>query len=552
MGTPSWADARLAARLLAADPHGLGGAVLRAAPGPIRERWLEALRAALTPGTPWRRLPSGIGDDALLGGLDLAATLAAGRPISRAGLLAEANGGIVVVPMAERLPPGTASRLAAVLDTGMASDQPARFGLILLDEGEADETVAEALADRLAFRIDLHGLGRAEASAPEPEPAPGAPEPDPVGSLCALAEAFGIASLRGPILSARVARALAGAWPIGQAEIVSAARLVLAPRATRLPAPEEPAPETAEVPPAGPPQEQPGQERADPSAAEAPDDIVLEAVRAAIPPNLLDQLLAGGQRLAAAKAGRVGQAASARTGRPVGSRRGDPRRGRLDLLATLRAAAPWQALRRNVAEPRAIVVRRDDLRIRVLRQRTETTTVFCVDASGSAALERLAEAKGAIELLLAEAYVRRDRVALVAFRGTGAELVLPPTRSLTRAKRGLSGLPGGGGTPLAAGIDAAIAVALGVRRGGSRPAIVLLTDGRANVARSGEGGRVRAGAEALEAARALRAAGLPALVVDTGNRGEEARVVADAMGARYLKLPRAEAGQLSAAVRAAL
>ncbi|SDA10835.1 magnesium chelatase subunit D [Methylobacterium sp. UNC378MF] len=552
MGTPSWADARLAARLLAADPHGLGGAVLRAAPGPIRERWLEALRAALTPGTPWRRLPSGIGDDALLGGLDLAATLAAGRPISRAGLLAEADGGIIVVPMAERLPPGTASRLAAVLDTGMASDQPARFGLILLDEGEADETVAEALADRLAFRIDLHGLGRAEASAPEPEPAPGAPEPDPVGSLCALAEAFGIASLRGPILSARVARALAGAWPIGQAEIVSAARLVLAPRATRLPAPEEPAPETAEVPPAGPPQEQPGQERADPSAAEAPDDIVLEAVRAAIPPNLLDQLLAGGQRLAAAKAGRVGQAASARTGRPVGSRRGDPRRGRLDLLATLRAAAPWQALRRNVAEPRAIVVRRDDLRIRVLRQRTETTTVFCVDASGSAALERLAEAKGAIELLLAEAYVRRDRVALVAFRGTGAELVLPPTRSLTRAKRGLSGLPGGGGTPLAAGIDAAIAVALGVRRGGSRPAIVLLTDGRANVARSGEGGRVRAGAEALEAARALRAAGLPALVVDTGNRGEEARVVADAMGARYLKLPRAEAGQLSAAVRAAL
>jgi len=552
VGTPSWADARLAARLLAADPHGLGGAVLRAAPGPIRERWLEALRAALTPGTPWRRLPSGIGDDALLGGLDLAATLAAGRPISRAGLLAEADGGIIVVPMAERLPPGTASRLAAVLDTGMASDQPARFGLILLDEGEADETVAEALADRLAFRIDLHGLGRAEASAPEPEPAPGAPEPDPVGSLCALAEAFGIASLRGPILSARVARALAGAWPIGQAEIVSAARLVLAPRATRLPAPEEPAPETAEVPPAGPPQEQPGQERADPSAAEAPDDIVLEAVRAAIPPNLLDQLLAGGQRLAAAKAGRVGQAASARTGRPVGSRRGDPRRGRLDLLATLRAAAPWQALRRNVAEPRAIVVRRDDLRIRVLRQRTETTTVFCVDASGSAALERLAEAKGAIELLLAEAYVRRDRVALVAFRGTGAELVLPPTRSLTRAKRGLSGLPGGGGTPLAAGIDAAIAVALGVRRGGSRPAIVLLTDGRANVARSGEGGRVRAGAEALEAARALRAAGLPALVVDTGNRGEEARVVADAMGARYLKLPRAEAGQLSAAVRAAL
>jgi magnesium chelatase subunit D len=550
-----WADARLAARLLAADPHGFGGAVLRAPAGPVRENWLDFLRAALPPGTPWRRLPPGIGDDSLLGGLDLAATLAAGRPIARPGLLAEADGGLIVVPMAERLAPGTASRLAAALDTGTASERSARFGLILLDEGEADEAVAEALADRLAFRIDLRGLGVADATAPDPEPAANGAEPDPVGSLCVLAEAFGVASLRGPILAAHVARALAGAGPVGQAEITAAARLVLAPRATRLPAPAEAAPETAQAPPEDLPEDRPADAAdpdADPAAADAPEDIVLEAVRAAIPPHLLDQLLSGQPRLAAAKAGRVGQAASSRTGRPVGSRRGDPRRDRLDLLATLRAAAPWQALRRGGEETRRIVVRRDDLRIRILKQRTETTTVFCVDASGSAALERLAEAKGAVELLLAEAYVRRDRVALVAFRGAGAELVLPPTRSLTRAKRGLSGLPGGGGTPLASGIDAAVAVALGVRRGGSRPAIVLLTDGRANVARSGEGGRARAGADALQAARTLRAAGLPALVVDTGSRGEEARQVAEAMGARYLKLPRVEAGQLSAAVRAAL
>ncbi|MHB2207371.1 magnesium chelatase subunit D [Methylobacterium sp. CM6257] len=544
----------MAARLLATDPQGLGGAVLRAVPGPMRERWLDVLRAALPPGTPWRRLPPNVGDDGLLGGLDLAATLVTGRPVARAGLLAEADGGIVVVPMAERLPPGTASRLAAALDTGTVSDRPARFGLILLDEGEADETVAEALADRLAFRIDLSGLRipDADTSAPGPEPASGAAESDPVGSLCALSEAFGVASLRGPVLAARVARMLAGNGPIGPAEITAAGRLVLAPRATRLPAPEEAVPEAAEAPPDAAPEDRSAEDAADPAAAPAADDVILEAVRAAIPPNLLDQLLSGQQRLAAAKAGRVGLAASARTGRPVGSRRGDPRRGRLDLLATLRAAAPWQALRRGTEEARRIVVRRDDLRIRILKQRTETTTVFCVDASGSAALERLAEAKGAVELLLAEAYVRRDRVALVAFRGTGAELVLPPTRSLTRAKRGLSGLPGGGGTPLAAGIEAAVAVALGVRRGGSRPAIVLLTDGRANVARSGEGGRARAGAEALQAARALRGAGLPALVVDTGSRGEDARSVAEAMDARYLKLPRADAGQLSAAVRAVL
>ncbi len=550
-----WPDALLAAHLLATDSHGFGGAVVRAGPGPVRERWLDGLRAALPPGTPWRRLPPGIGDDSLLGGLDLAATLAAGRPVARAGLLAETDGGLIVVPMAERLPPGIAARLASALDTGTASERRARFGLVLLDEGEGDETVAEALADRVAFRIDLSGVGIAHCDAPAVAAVNtevGNPEADPLGTLCRLAEALGIASLRGPILAARVARALAADGPIGTDAITAAARLVLAPRATRLPAPEEAPPEEAEVPPPPSEEDGPTDQATDPAPADPAEDRVLEAVRAAIPANLLDQLLAGGVRLSTAKAGRVGQPAAARTGRPIGSRRGDPRRGRLDLLATLRAAAPWQALRRAEGETRPIVVRRDDLRIRILRQRTETTTVFCVDASGSAALERLAEAKGAVELLLAEAYVRRDRVALVAFRGAGAELVLPPTRSLTRAKRGLSGLPGGGGTPLAAGIDAALTVALGIRRGGSRPVIVLLTDGRANVARSGEGGRARAGQEALQAARALRTAGVPALVIDTGARGEGARSVADAMAARYLVLPRADAGLLSAAVRAAL
>ena len=167
-------------------------------------------------------------------------------------------------------------------------------------------------------------------------------------------------------------------------------------------------------------------------------------------------------------------------GRPTGVRRGEPQGGaRLNLIETLRAAAPWQTLHRREAEAAAqaasdaitaagpsagvvvrthnasIHVRREDFHVWRFKQRSETTTLFVVDASGSSALNRLAEAKGAVELLLADCYVRRDSVAVIAFRGAGAELLLPPTRSLVRAKRSLAGLPGGGGTPLAAGIGAA-------------------------------------------------------------------------------------------------
>ncbi|MBK3398352.1 VWA domain-containing protein, partial [Methylobacterium ajmalii] len=238
-------------------------------------------------------------------------------------------------------------------------------------------------------------------------------------------------------------------------------------------------------------------------------------------------------------------------GRPVGARPGDPRRGRLALIETLRAAAPWQRLRRGDGEAR-LRITADDLRIRRLVQRRETTTIFAVDASGSAALERLAEAKGAVEQLLAECYVRRDRVALVAFRGRGADLLLVPTRSLVRAKRALAALPGGGGTPLACGIEAAARLAATERRGGRSPVVLLLTDGRANIDRAGRPGRVQAGADALAAARALAAEGTRALVIDTAARPQDsARALAAAMRARYLALPQADAARLARAVREA-
>jgi magnesium chelatase subunit D len=233
-----------------------------------------------------------------------------------------------------------------------------------------------------------------------------------------------------------------------------------------------------------------------------------------------------------------------RAGAPDGRRR-------LSLLDTLRAAAPWQRLRQpapgRAPAPR-ILVRRDDLRVRTFEQRTETTTIFVVDASGSAAMHRLAEAKGAVELVLADCYVRRDRVALIAFRRSAAELLLPPTRSLVRAKKSLAQLAGGGGTPLAAGLDAATRLATQILRRGGTPTVVVLSDGRANIALDGSPGRGRAGDEARAAAQRLRLTGAATLFVDTAPRPEPAaRELAAAIRARYLPLPRADARALARA-----
>ena len=233
------------------------------------------------------------------------------------------------------------------------------------------------------------------------------------------------------------------------------------------------------------------------------------------------------------------------------ARAGEPDPGRAATARAPRGPAhaedggAWQA---GAAAPR-LLLRPSDIRIRRHEERSERLIVMAVDASGSAAAARLAEAKGAAERLLAGAYAARDHVALVTFRGTGAEVALPPTRSLARARRLLAGLPGGGGTPLAAGLRAAGLVMAAARARGQTPSLAVLTDGRANVALDGEASRGRASEEALAIARGMRGAG-PAVVIDTASRPGRARALAEALGARWMPLPRS--GGLPDAVRDAL
>ncbi len=581
-----WDDACLAAALFAVDPVGSGGISVRALPGPVRDLWMELLRELLPPDLPFRRIPLHIADGRLLGGLDLAATLHAGRPVAERGLLAEADGGVVQLAMAERVGRSTAAYLSAALDNGeihverdgITARTSARVGVVALDEGaNEEEQVPHTLLDRFAFLLDLGDIRYTEAIASDIDPSEiqaarhrlseVAIDDEAIEALCGTALALGVDSLRSSLAAFRVARAsaaLAGRDQVESADVSAAARLVLAPRATRIPMPEQPDEEQqAEEPPPPPEDNQDEQQDQDQTPQQELDkpleEQVLESAQAAIPPNLLAMLQMGAMRQRSKSSGKSGaiQSGSLR-GRPAGTRRGEPGAGaRLNVIDTLRVAAPWQRLRRQErlekgAESEVLVeVRRDDFRITRYRQRSETTTIFVVDASGSAALHRLAEAKGAVELLLADCYVRRDRVAMIAFRGPSAEILLPPTRSLVRAKRGLASLPGGGGTPLASGIDAALALADGVTRRGGTAVVILLTDGRANVNREGIGGRVQAAEDALASARAFRVAELKALVVDMSPRPRpDAENLAREMGAVYLPLPHADARALSGAVQA--
>ncbi|MBY0611955.1 MAG: magnesium chelatase subunit D [Beijerinckiaceae bacterium] len=579
-------DAALIAALHAVDPIGLGGVSLRGYAGPTRENWLTALREMLPAEGSWRRLPLGISDERLLGGLDLTATLKLGRPIAQRGVLAEADGGTIVVAMAERMSVTTAARIAAVIDRGsvalardgLSGEEQTAFGIVALDEGlEPDERPPEALLDRLAFRIDLGRLPptadlppihdrRAVAEARDLLPSVAVTDAL-FEALATAAQNFGINSMRAvrfAICAARASAALDGRTEIEHDDAALAARLVLGPRATQMPSASE-----APAAPDEPPPESMGEE----SGAEAPDagdddaaadkplaETVTEAVVAALPSGLLAGLVAA----STPSRGGAGQGRSDQTrksserGRPIGSRKGELRAcARLALLDTLRAAAPWQRLRRATlgnsgAVRPAILVRADDFRVVRFKQRIRTTTIFVVDASGSSALHRLAEAKGAVETLLADCYVRRDEVALIAFRGQSAELLLPPTRSLTRTRRSLAQLPGGGGTPLAAGLKAAYDLATAIRRKGDSAMLVFLTDGQANVALDGRGSRAQAGEDVAVVARLVAAARLPGLVIDTSPRPQaKARQLAEAMTLRYLAMPTANPGLISAMVQAA-
>lgn len=548
---PAAVDVLLAARLFVSAPRKFGGLALRGF-GPVRETLMEQIAVVLAVRGPFVRIPPNADAEQLLGGLDLAETLAKGAEVKRKGLIEMAAGGVAVVPMAERMSPSVAAHLAHAIDrSGLA--------VILLDDGlERDEAPPTALLERAAFLCDLSPARSLDLSLGEPFAASGAPRPllkAQRSAIAATAAALGIHSMRSILFAEACARSLVaarGARQVSDADLEAAVRLVLAPRALRIPNIGEPPPQEPDQPEPDPGDRDEAEQ--DRSTADIPlDDLLLAAAQAAIPQNILDGMAQGSTRLSGGQAGRAGQKErSTRRGRPLGSVPGLPGDGRrLSVFDSLRAAAPWQAIRRAAVpdDARPLHIRKSDLRVRRFEQNRESVIIFAVDASGSSALSRLAEAKGAVELMLAEAHVKRAQVALVAFRHAGADVLLPPTRSLTRARRALTGLPGGGGTPLAAGLHQARLLADAACKRGQTPTIAVLTDGKANVTLAGEPGRAIAAQEAEGSAKGIAAAGHNSIVIDISPRPrEEAAALAKALRGKYLPLPHASSAAMVTAI----
>ena len=548
-------DAELALQLFVRSPVTFGGIILRG-DSPARDEMLSDARAAILASGPVVKIPCNVDSERLLGGLDLTATLSAGKSVMRSGLLTAASGGAVILPMAERISANVAAHVAQAMDDG-------NLAVILLDDGaEPDETPPAILMERAAFHCELSDL-RTRSTMVWPKAISLASvatlTDEQYHAVASAALALGVGSLRPLIftnLAARAHAALHGRAIAIDADIIAAVALVLSPRATQIPQMEPPPPEPEQNEP--PPENEPPENESPEDDRKIEDmdleDIMLDAAAAAIPKHILDQIDSATRRGGKGAAGKSGQKQkSASRGRPMSARPGTPGNGkRLALIDSLRAAAPWQNIRRQAAkagDTRKIHIRSSDLRVRHFEQRSETLTIFAVDASGSSALSRLAEAKGAVEMMLAQAYVKRSQVALIAFRQSAAEILLPPTRSLTRARRALAALPGGGGTPLAAGLIAAGQLAETAARTGQTPLIAVLTDGKGNVAMDGSANRTVAMEEANQAARNLATLGLSSIVIDISPRPrEEAAELAAALNGRYLPLSQAQSAAMVAAI----
>lgn len=531
---------------------------------------------------PFVTLPLGATEDRVLGSLDIASALQGGKRVFQPGLLAASHRGILYIDevnlladhLVDVLLDVAAMGVNSVQREGLSLSHPARItlvGTMNLEEGD----LRPQLLDRFALMVEVTAprdkAVRAEVVrrriAYEADPAAftqrWAPQQDALRAQLARAQAllaqvelddtmldlishlcceFEVASLRADIVMHKAARAIAaldGRLRVTPDDVRTAATLVLPHRRRRKPF-EQPGLDQDKLDElmrdAAPPPPQGEAQPDDEQAGNEPEEQLFGAGAAAPAPTLT---VASGS--ASGLTGRRSNAANAARGHVV---RAVPNAQptSLAIQATLRSAA--------LREPGQLNVTRDDLHQQVRAGKSANLILFVVDASGSMAAQRRMEAvKGSVLALLTDAYQRRDEVAVIAFRGPKAQLQLAPTRSVERAEQGLRDLPTGGRTPLPHALQLTVETLATRAKDALPPLLVLLTDGKANVALAEGGDPWR---ETLDLAALLA---VPALVIDTESgylKLGRATLLAQALGAQCLTLEQLTSENLVLTIRAQL
>jgi magnesium chelatase subunit D len=598
--------AKQALMLLAVDPE-LCGVVIPSAVGSGKSTLARAFSDILPEGTPFVELPLNVTEDRLIGGVDLEATLATGVRVVQHGVLSKAHGGVLYVDSLSLLDSSAVSHIMDAMSRGevlveregLSEVHPARFMLVGTYD-PSDGEVRMGLLDRIGMIVPFTAqndyrarkkiidtvLGKRNSEDTDDELRmlagliQAAREQlshvsisgEQTQALVQTALSLGVEGNRADIFCIRAAlasAALAQRSDVEEEDMKLAIKLVLIPRATRMPEREaEEIPPQEEPPAEEEPEAEDENAQADTPDAEAeeeqkdtPDmieELMMDAVEMELPDNILNISLASKKK---SKSGSRGEALNNRRGRFVRAQPGEMRSGKVALIPTLISAAPWQesrrqeSIRKGIQKKNALIISKDDVKIKRFRDKSGTLFIFMVDASGSMALNRMRQAKGAVASLLQNAYVHRDQVALISFRGKQAQVLLPPSQSVDRAKRELDVLPTGGGTPLASALYLGWETAKQARtKGISQIMFVLITDGRGNIGLQAafDPNAEKANKEQLDQevealSHSIQADGVAAIVIDTQmnylSRGEAPKL-AQNLGGRYFYLPNAKAEQI--------